>query len=128
MDLWYKTAAKYENAVKPSLAAFLTASSALDNRKLHTRGRRRRPIDLLRRHLKIPFLRVEYIRHELLRVAVDDREPGALYLYHYLMALFKYVISSMQVDSISFYLAGSYGLRFGKTVPETPAKNIVNNH
>ena len=37
---------------------------------------------MLRRGLKILGPRLEDVRHEFLRVAIDHREPAALHLYH----------------------------------------------
>src|SRR4029079_13849134 len=64
----------------------------LHYRQLYMRWILRGSIDLLRCFLKIRLLRFENVRHILLRISIDYREPAALNLTHDLVAFFKHMI------------------------------------
>ena len=56
---------------------------------------------------KIRFLRFKNIRHIFLRVAVNDREPAALYLDHDPVTFFESMVDIMQVNHKLFGFVGN---------------------
>src|ERR1051326_4900772 len=82
----------------------------------------------MNRFLKIVLLCFKNIRYIFLRVTVYDRKPGALNLHHNPVSLLKYMIQTVEVDSVFFNLNGYDGRRFFETHPETTAEHIIGDH
>ena len=56
---------------------------------------------------EVIFPGLENIWYKLLRIAVDEREPGTLHLYHQAMSLFEYMVDLVQVDHKFFRFVGN---------------------
>src|SRR5438093_831105 len=69
-----------------------------DDGQLDERRRLSRPEHTLRGRAEVGVLRGVDVRHECLRVAVDEREPGALDLHANPVSLEKTVILRVHVD------------------------------
>src|SRR5712692_8192846 len=62
------------------------------HRNFDTRRKARRAINSLRRLPVVGLLRFKDIRHEHLRVAIDNRKPAALHLHHDMVPFLENVI------------------------------------
>ena len=67
---------------------------------------------------KSDVLRLEDVRHELLRIAVDQREPRALHLHHDLVPLPEPVMLHVQVDRVLLHLVRRDRLRLLEALAE----------
>src|SRR5580704_6119686 len=110
-----------------------------DNRPLVARSCRRKrkhdsrriflgAVDSLSRLLIVRFLRFEDVGYKFLRIAVDDREPGALDLHHDAMALFENVIRGVQINRERRDRVWRDGFWFFEGFAEAPAENFIRNH
>src|SRR5574340_257934 len=79
---------------------------------------------LPRRHV-ILILGLEDIVHELLRIAVDQREPRALHLHHDLVSLQEGMVVGVQAEPVLQRLVRRDGLRLLKAVAEASAEDLV---
>ena len=93
----------------------------LHRQHLHADMRRilRRTIDTLSRRLEVAVAGLEYVRHIFLRVAIDQRKPGALHLHHDLVPLAKTVMTPVQIDRVFVDLIGNDRFGFRKTLAKT---------
>ncbi len=71
---------------------------------------------------------LKYAGFEGLRIAIDQRKPGALNLDRDAMALFENVRRIMHIDRVIQYLAMREGLRVVKTRSETASEYLVRNN
>src|SRR5258708_8472587 len=78
--------------------------------------------------MKVGFFRFKNVRHELLRVPVDDGKPGTLDLHHDLVPLAKNMVQRMEVDRIFFYFARGYWFRPLKTSSVSAPEYIIRYH
>ena len=78
--------------------------------------------DALRRRLKVRVSRQEDIRHEALRVAIDQREPGALDLHHDPVARTEHVIVAGEAHLVFTAAPGTIGSGFSKLRRYRPRK------
>src|SRR5580692_2903623 len=79
---------------------------------LHAGGETIGAIDLLRGLLVVALFGFENIRYKFLWVAIVEREPGALYLHHDAMTLFKDVVRGVKVDGERRHFARGDRFRF----------------
>ena len=70
------------------------------NRDIQARRISRGPMNALSRGLEIAFLRVEDVVHKLLRIAVIQRKPGALYLHHDSVTFPEAIIVAVQINHV----------------------------
>src|SRR6187402_185938 len=82
----------------------------------------------LRGLLKIGILCEEDIRHELLRIAVDEREPGALHLDHDPVSFLEHVVVGRESDLVMLYRIRRNRLRLFKTIAITSAEDVARDH
>src|SRR5262249_15676299 len=95
----------------------------LDDLYLHVRRPVLRAEDLLRRGAEIGLLRLEDVRHERMRIPIDEREPAALYLHANLVSLEESVILRVQVDHVLVGVVGNDRLRALEALAEPAAKH-----
>src|SRR5882724_2272223 len=81
------------------------------HRQHQVRWPRRRAVDALRGLDEIGRRRSIDARYKLLRIAVDEREPGRLYLNHQAVPLEKHVVAVAQRDLPLYGRVGGEGLR-----------------
>ena len=62
------------------------------------------------------------IRHKLLWITINNREPTALDLHHQAMAFFENMIHLVQTNHKFFRFVWNQGLGFGKTFPVPAAE------
>src|SRR5438067_290243 len=91
---------------KPGSLLTPLATRVWHHRQDDVRGEPRRAPDALPGDLEVGVLRLEDVRHILLRVAVDQWEPGALHLHHDLVPLAETVVVAVQVDGVLRHLTG----------------------
>src|SRR5439155_1665670 len=60
----------------------------------------RRAIDAVRGRSKIGSLCLKDVRHEGLRIAIDEREPRALHLHHHTMSFEKRVVLRVEAPGV----------------------------
>src|SRR5579864_5396618 len=72
----------------------------------HMRWKPRRAVDALPRPLEITVLGLKNVGHIFLRVAVDQREPGAVDLHHDAVAFPEAVMVPVQVDGVFVHFFG----------------------
>src|SRR5262249_48898824 len=96
----------------------LESASLLQNLHVDRGGVLRRAMHLLACNLKVGVLRFEDVGHELLWVAIDEWEPGALDLHHDLVPLAETMMVPVQVDEVSIHRARHDRLGFFKTLAE----------
>src|SRR5580658_5105409 len=92
----------------------LVAGRCGRERKHYTRRIFLRTINTLCRFLVVGLLGFKDVGHERLRIAINDGEPGALYLDHDAMALFEDVTRGVQINGEWRYGVRPDGLRFFK--------------
>ena len=74
---------------------------------------------------EIAGLRIENISNKRLRIPVNDRKPGALYLHHDPMPLTESVVLRMKAERVFEYASGSDWLRMLEALPVASTKYFV---
>jgi hypothetical protein len=95
------------------------------HRDLDARGLGRRAVHAVRRRAEVPGRRLEDVRHERLRVAVDDREPRALDLDHDPVAALERVVLGVQANAYSRTEFAGIGSGFSKDLRYRPRKTSL---
>src|SRR5690242_5456665 len=92
-------------------------------------GRERlRSVDPLGGFPEIAGSRLENVGDERLRIPIDHRKPGALYLNHEPVALREPVVTVSEADRVRGRLPRNERLRFPETVPEARAEDFAGHH
>src|SRR6266545_5150620 len=91
----------------------------------HVRGKPRRTIHALLGDLEVGVCGLEDVRDILLRIAVVEREPGALHLHHDLVPLAEAVMAPMQIDSVFIDFVRSDRLRFLEALAKTSTDRLA---
>src|SRR5215510_3123316 len=99
-----------------------------DDRQRDIRRRVLRPIHALRRRAEIGVLRFEDVRHERLRIAIDQREPRALHLNADLVALHEAITLCVQIDRELFGLVRRDCFGLLEALAEAAAEDVVSDH
>src|SRR5207249_532531 len=123
-------AAKYEQS--PSILSnrepICSDSPRHYHRQLHEACLTRRVVDTLRSFAVIPGFCPENVGHESLRIAIIQREPTGLNLYHDAVSGEENVVRRGQIEAIEQRLVGSEGFCCLQALAIAAAEDVGGNH
>src|SRR5438552_10810647 len=115
-------------ALSLRIKASKAVSLCLHHRQLHEACLTRRVVDTLRSFAVIPGFCPENVGHESLRIAIIQREPTGLNLYHDAVSGEENVVRCGQVETVDQRFVGRQRFRSLQTLAIAAAKDVSGNH